>query len=438
MILQVQTTTTKVKLIAKGGAANSGSVNRVSLAPPFMETSGRQLDFDISGMDELRGFTISNVHMISQQFFMETTYKPETLYSTTPRPCSCFSDDFALDFHGICGGVDEFFSCGERSMGDAVEYKLHELCKLDDIEHYQQRVAEQFAFHLYDVVDCEGGCNKFKHLGDLHKPCKRSEDVQLWNLSEAVNCCSDFQMSCNVRAVSACSHVDIILDSGSDVTLIPMFMSDVGCQVPQTSETYLRDAQGKRIATSDVRDVSFAFSTVDGEVVNIKERAFFSDRVECPLISFGKLLKSGWGIESSGDGPPVLSHLNGARVELAFRNNSLVIAGDVRLVQSVRAISVDIPKPWQNFKCGWYEYNGHPMCSSAGNKFVDVTTDFLVVDWPFRTTLGHHDIRGWEVIELCERIFPMDDRSAAIDGNYTRLLTILSKLSCQLQTLGWL
>ena len=50
-----------------------------------------------------------------------------------------------------------------------------------------------------------------------------------------------------------------------------------------------------------------------------------------------------------------------------------------------------------------------------------------MVDWPFRTTLGHHDIRGWEVIELCERIFPMDDRSAAIDGNYTRLLTILSK-----------
>ena len=339
---------------SKGGAANSGSVNRVSLAPPFVQTSERQLDFDISGMDELRGFTVSNVYMISQQFFMETTYKPKTLYSTTSQPCSCFSDDFALDFHGICGGVDEFLSCGDHSKCNAVEYKLHTLCKLDDIEHYHQRVAEQFAFHLYDVVDCEGGCNRFKRFGNLQKPCKRSEDVQLWSLSKTVDCCSDFQMSCNVRAVSACSHVDIILDSGSDVTLTPMFMSDVGCQAPQTSETYLRDAQGKRIATSDVRDVSFAFSTVDGEVVTIKERAFFSDRVECPLISFGKLLKSGWGIESTGDGPPVLSHLNGARVELAFRNHSLVIAGDLRLVQSrsVRAISVDIPKPWQDFKRG--------------------------------------------------------------------------------------
>ena len=47
------------------------------------------------------------------------------------------------------------------------------------------------------------------------------------------------------------------------------------------------------------------------------------------------------------------------------------------------------------------------MCSSAGNKFVDVTTDYLVVDSPYRTALGHHDIRSWEVIELCEKNFPM-------------------------------
>ena len=52
--------------------------------------------------------------------------------------------------------------------------------------------------------------------------------------------------------------------------------------------------------------------------MTLKERAFFSDRVECPLISFGKLLKSGWGIESPGDGPPVLSHVNGARDDGLF------------------------------------------------------------------------------------------------------------------------
>ena len=97
-----------------------------------------------------------------------------------------------------------------------------------------------------------------KRLGELKPLCNSGNHVQM---------CRNVESSLSVRAVSACEQVDIILDSGSDVTLIPMSMSHVGCQAPQTSETYLRDAQGKRIATSDVRDVNFSFSTVDGEVV---------------------------------------------------------------------------------------------------------------------------------------------------------------------------
>ena len=108
-------------------------------------------------------------------------------------------------------------------------------------------------------------------------------------------------------------------------------MAGIGTKAQACPGTYLRDAQGKEIATSDIRDVSFAFETLDGDQVTIKERAFFSDRVDNPLISFGKLLKTGWSIESSDmSGPPLLSHKNGAKVELAFRNNSLVLAGDVR------------------------------------------------------------------------------------------------------------
>ena len=51
----------------------------------------------------------------------------------------------------------------------------------------------------------------------------------------------------------------------------------------------------------------------------------------------------------------------------------------------------------------------------------------MVVEWPYRTTVGFHDTRGWEVIELCERLFPMENRAAALPGKYQRLLTILSK-----------
>ena len=234
---------------------------------------------------------------------------------------------------------------------------------------------------------------------------------------------------CHVRAVATTSHSDIVLDSGSDVTLLPFSMSGLGTPSATCSETFLRDAQGKQITTTDVRDVTFVFQSTDGQMVRVKERAFFSEKVDVPLLSFGKLIKSGWGILSTGsNSPPVLSHSSGACVELGFRNNSLVVEGDIRMVQDVRAVSVDIPRTWQNLKAGWYTVGDFPVCSSGAQRFVDVTSDYLVVDWPYRTTLAYHDVRGWEVIELCERLFPMSDRAAPIvEGGYRRLLTLLSK-----------
>ena len=50
-----------------------------------------------------------------------------------------------------------------------------------------------------------------------------------------------------------------------------------------------------------------------------------------------------------------------------------------------------------------------------------------MTDWPYRTTVAYHDTQGWQVIELCEKLFNMDERAAPITGSYARLLTILSK-----------
>ena len=217
--------------------------------------------------------------------------------------------------------------------------------------------------------------------------------------------------------------MDIILDSGSDVTLIPAHMAGLGTQVTSQPETYLRDAQRQRISTHDVRDVNFVFHATDGSLVNVKERAFFSDAIDSPLISFGKLVKAGWGIETSCNGSPMLAHPSGARVELAFRNDSLTISGTVRVVQHVRKIGVDVPRSWQSLRKGWYETENLHICSSGG---AHATTDYLVTEWPYRTTVGFMT-RVDEVIELCERLFPMENRAAAIQGNYQKLLTILSK-----------
>ena len=71
---------------------------------------------------------------------------------------------------------------------------------------------------------------------------------------------------------------------------------------------------------------------------------------------------------------------------------------------------------------GWFSTDEFEICSSGGSHFIDATTDYLVTEWPFRTTVGYNDARGWEVIELCERLFTMDERSAPVKGNYQKLL----------------
>ena len=57
------------------------------------------------------------------------------------------------------------------------------------------------------------------------------------------------------------------------------------------------------------------------------------------------------------------------KLKLAFRNNSLVLAGDVRMVQDVRTISVDVPRSWFNLPEGWYAFDGFQVCSSSAVHF---------------------------------------------------------------------
>ena len=218
------------------------------------------------------------------------------------------------------------------------------LFQLDDFQHFSERVYSDFSLHVYDIVHEPAGGHNLKRFGDV---------IPVQCSGKRVKHDSSLDFNLRVRAVSTCQSMDIILDSGSDVTLVPLNLTGVGTQVKTQSETYLRDAQGKQIATHDVRDVNFSFETADGSVVNVKERAFFSDRIDTPLISLGKLIKAGWCIGVSNGGP-VLSHSNGAHIPLAFRNNSLTVSGSVRMIQDVRAISVDLPRTWQQLKQGWY------------------------------------------------------------------------------------
>ena len=114
------------------------------------------------------------------------------------------------------------------------------LFQLDDFQHFSERVYSDFSLHLYDIVHEPAGGHNLKRFGDV---------IPVQCSGKRVKHDSSLDFNLRVRAVSTCQSLDIILDSGSDVTLIPLNLTGVGTQVKPQSETYLRDAQGKQIAT---------------------------------------------------------------------------------------------------------------------------------------------------------------------------------------------
>ena len=278
------------------------------------------------------------------------------------------------------------------------------------------RVSADFSFHMFDVGS---------RGGDALSSIRRIDGS------------ANFQSSCNfdevviqdVRAVKTCC--DIILDSGLDATVIPIPVSMIWAgKASEDQFSFLRDAQGGRIATEGVRDICISLTTVDGKTVAIRDQAHVSSRVDTPLISYGKLLKHGCGIVPEVDGSYLVhSHSSGAKVHVSFKQNSLLVTGVVRMVeQMVRVIDVGVPCTWQNISNGWYRTrDGFPICASHGRNYVDVLKTQRLDEWPYRTTLGFGDNIGWQVIELRHSVFQLDERAAANNPPYQRLLTLLSK-----------
>ena len=337
-------------------------------------------------------------------------------------PCATWSGN-AMSSGVACGGtssngigIDEYFPlksdvCGGFSC--ASSYILHPLFNYDDNERYKDLVSDSYRFDLYDVTDVESTCRIF---------------------NDSVRYRPGLKPQLHVRAVTSQVH-DIVLDSGSDATVLPVSLMDAGVPSRDRSSE-LRDAQGNTIHVDDVRDICFDVTTTNGQSITIKDRAHFSSAVDKPLISYGKLLKRGWGIMPSQDGD-FLVHKSGHKVQLGFKQNSIMMQGHVRVLEEVRRLSVDIPASWQNLGVGWYDLpNGTPLCMSHARHFVDVTKSVLLHEFPYRTTLAWHETEGWHMLELCMKVFYMDNPAKPIAGGYKKLVTIMSKVSTSAENLG--
>ena len=90
---------------------------------------------------------------------------------------------------------------------------------------------------------------------------------------------------------------NILTDSGADASIFPS--SVLGKGHPATSPAgKLVDAQGMEIPIMARQDIEVCLKDFAGRTVRLKETVAISDRVGQPIMCFGHLLQSGWGVDA--------------------------------------------------------------------------------------------------------------------------------------------
>ena len=226
-------------------------------------------------------------------------------------------------------------------------------------------------------------------------------------------------VSALVRAVRGSRpevNMEVILDSGADLSCLPIALGSTGVRGPKAGRIAVRDAQGGRLPVSNTRDVEFALQAHDGREVIWRERCIVTS-VTQPLLALGKLMRSGW-IPAKDDFGMYLQHQeSGVMVPIDFRGNSLMVHATLHRVDGEEAGSTvieEIPEGNEDeeeasvrFTCaapsnelvdaayGWQtlESSGHFVWRGRTDRFVDPAT-LVPISWPNRTTLVWSD-GGW-------------------------------------------
>ena len=309
--------------------------------------------------------------------------------------------------------VETFFIGDDSGHFDTCD-GITEHCLLEE-KSTSRSSSFDICFADYEIEECKA----FPGLGDRQwRPSLTRKPQEL-----------------SVRGISM-DEVEIILDSGSDATVLPLVYAKSGHGV--ASDAKLRDAQGGHIQTFGCREIQFELESDDGSLLVLKDKGHVSASVEQPLISYGRLLKRGWVI-TLVDGAPKLMHLKtGSSVPVSFRRDSLVITGSIRRVEHVRHLPVSIPQTWRNIGSSWSTTaKGFPIRSSPSTTYVDPTSHYPLGEWPFRTTFALDDKSTWNMLEFCEDLREMQDRAVAVESGWKRIITVLTNEALPPEQIGF-
>eukprot|EP00435_Cladocopium_sp_Y103_P017353 s850_g4.t1 len=212
-----------------------------------------------------------------------------------------------------------------------------------------------------------------------------------------------------IRGVTVGNNTSIVLDSGADMSVLPLSYQKVGKPLSKTS--VLRDAQGNRMAGGNLRQAVVELEDDLGNRVCIKETFALSNVME-PLLALGKMLKKGWRVGGQ-HGEVHLSYGDFDKV-VQSRNNSLMTQASIRMVMldedekgaMVRAVTMSFEGLMRDLMTvpGWHLSMDRrvPFLVVPNTKnFKDCYPQFNRNDFPFRSTVilkGHI----WEVVEVAE------------------------------------
>ena len=240
---------------------------------------------------------------------------------------------------------------------------------------------------------------------------------------------------------------DIVIDSGADATVLPASYIDVGTSLGREAPK-LQDAQGEAIKIKGYKSVNFCFETEDGRKVEIKEKAHFAEGIGQPILSFGKMMSSGWGIDGTQPaltfGPPGDGQV---RIPLKMQNKSLIAEGSVRAIQveprgaeGLKAkLSEELEKKVR-FQGGWKRDQDTWVGVHLAQKYQTpqyVPEITAKVDWKRTTSVKKEG--KWLLMEMCEALHGMADQEEAIEGATEKqlVLTILTKEGMSTEEMGF-
>ena len=216
------------------------------------------------------------------------------------------------------GGMSSVSQQHPAPPSSSTQYKVARICEVENVSSDNGLV---FDVRDSSPASLHGSVHAIYHyIGDS------SEDA-----------CDESFFSGAVRTISNESMAserleevhDILLDSGADASIFPSSLLGRG-KPAAVSVGRLVDAQGVEIPSEATQDMEIALRDMSGRVILLRETVAVSDRVSQPILSFGKVLENGRGIDGNQQ---MLVHTSaGAAISLELQNKSMIVHGSIRVL----------------------------------------------------------------------------------------------------------